>query len=68
MQESSSLSEEQREAAVALFEMGWGAKAAATRLGVRSKPVIRMACPVESSRRYGDSDQINPPEVPSETV
>ena len=42
MQDSSSLSEEQREAAVALFEVGWGAKAAATRLGVRSKAVIRI--------------------------
>jgi transposase-like protein len=42
MQESSSLSEEQREAAVALFEIGWGAKSAATRLGVRSKAVIRI--------------------------
>jgi transposase len=42
MQESSSLSEEQREAAVALFEIGWGAKAAATNLGVRSKAVIRI--------------------------
>jgi transposase-like protein len=42
MQESSSLSEEQREAAVALFEMGWGAKAAATKIGVRSKAVIRI--------------------------
>ena len=42
MQDSSSLSEEQREAAVALFERGWGAKAAATRLGVRSKAVIRI--------------------------
>jgi transposase len=42
MQESSSLSQEQREAAVALFEIGWGAKAAATRLGVRSKAVIRI--------------------------
>jgi transposase-like protein len=42
MQNSSSLSEEQREAAVALFELGWGAKAAATRLGVRSKAVIRI--------------------------
>ena len=42
MQDSSSLSEEQREAAVALFETGWGAKAAATRLGLRSKAVIRI--------------------------
>ena len=42
MQESSSLSEEQREAAVALFEIGWGAKSAATRPGVRSKAVIRI--------------------------
>lgn len=42
MQESSSLSEEQREAAVALFEAGWGAKAAATRVGVDSKAVIRI--------------------------
>lgn len=42
MQDSSSLSEEQREAAVALFEIGWGAKAAATSLGVRPKAVIRI--------------------------
>ena len=42
MQDSSSLSEEHREAAVALFEIGWGAKSAATRLGVRSKAVIRI--------------------------
>lgn len=42
MQESSSLSEEQREAAVALFEIGWGAKSAATSLGVRSKAVYRI--------------------------
>jgi len=42
MQDSSSLSKEQREAAVALFELGWGAKAAATRIGVDSKAVIRI--------------------------
>jgi transposase-like protein len=42
VQDSSSLSEEQREAAVALFEMGWGAKSAATRLGLRSKAVVRI--------------------------
>lgn len=62
MQESSSLSEEQREAAVALFEIGWGAKAAATKLGVRSKAVIRIHA-LWSSRRYSASDQINPSEV-----
>jgi transposase len=33
MYDSSSLSEEQRKAAVALFETGWGAKSVATRLG-----------------------------------
>ena len=42
MQDSSSLSEVQREAALALFEIGWGAKAAATNLGVRSKAVLRI--------------------------
>jgi transposase len=42
MQDSSSLSKEQREAAVALFELGWGAKAAATRIGAGSKAVIRI--------------------------
>jgi len=42
MQDSSSLSKEQREAAVALFELGWGAKAAATSIGVDSKAVIRI--------------------------
>ena len=42
MQDSSSLSEEEREAAVALFEIGWGPKSAATSLGVRSKAVYRI--------------------------
>jgi hypothetical protein len=39
MRDSSSLSEAQREAAVALFETGWGAKSVATRLGVRAEAV-----------------------------
>ncbi|WP_424991480.1 helix-turn-helix domain-containing protein [Paenarthrobacter nitroguajacolicus] len=38
----SSLSEEQREAAVALFEIGWGARAVARRLGVGTKAVLRL--------------------------
>jgi len=38
----SSLSEEQREAAVALFEIGWGSRAVATRLGVGRKPILRL--------------------------
>jgi transposase-like protein len=38
----SSLSEEQREAAVALFETGWGAWAVATRLGVGRGAVKRL--------------------------
>jgi transposase len=42
MYKGSSLSEEQRRAAVALFETGWGAKAVATRLGVRSKAIGRL--------------------------
>lgn len=42
MYESSSLSGEQRNAAVALFETGWGAKAAATRLGVRHQAIRRL--------------------------
>lgn len=36
---SSSLSEEQREAAVALFELGWGYKSVATKLGVGKKAI-----------------------------
>jgi len=42
MQDSSSLSEEQREAAVAWFETGWGAKSVATKLGVPAKAVVRL--------------------------
>ncbi|MHA7274894.1 helix-turn-helix domain-containing protein, partial [Arthrobacter sp. TMT4-20] len=42
MFESSSLSEDQRQAAVALFEAGWGAKSVANRLGVSSKPIGRL--------------------------
>jgi transposase len=42
MLKSSSLSEEQREAAVALFEIGWGSRALATRLGVGRKAVLRL--------------------------
>ena len=38
----SSLSEEQREAAVALFETGWGAWAVATRLGVGRGAIKRL--------------------------
>lgn len=41
MSKSSSMSEEQREAAVALFEIGWGSRAVATRLGVGRKAVLR---------------------------
>lgn len=37
MHACSSLSEDQRQSAVALFETGWGAKSVATRLGVRDK-------------------------------
>lgn len=39
MYESSSLSEGQRKAAVALFETGWGAKSVATRLGVSARAI-----------------------------
>src|SRR6476620_11510719 len=39
---SSSLSEEQREVAGALFETGWGAKAVGTRLGVSPKATGRL--------------------------
>lgn len=42
MSKSSSLSEEQREFAVALFERGWGTKAVATKLGVGTKAVLRL--------------------------
>ncbi|KRE72073.1 transposase [Arthrobacter sp. Soil762] len=42
MLKGSSLSEEQREAAVALFEIGWGARAVAKRLGVGTKAVLRL--------------------------
>lgn len=42
MQESSSLSEEQRNDAVALFETGWGPKSVATRLGVGVKAIRRL--------------------------
>lgn len=42
MQGSSSLSEDQRGAAVALFEAGWGAKAVATRLGAGVKAIGRL--------------------------
>lgn len=41
MFKNSSLSEEQREAAVALFEIGWGSRAVATKLGVGRKAVLR---------------------------
>jgi transposase-like protein len=42
MDARSSLSEEQREAAVALFEAGWGSRAIATKLGVGRKAVLRL--------------------------
>ncbi|WP_367400677.1 helix-turn-helix domain-containing protein [Arthrobacter sp. PsM3] len=42
MFKGSSLSEEQREAAVALFATGWGSRAVATRLGVGRKAVLRL--------------------------
>ena len=42
MFKSSSLSEEQRMAAVALFERGWGTRAGATKLGVGTKAVLRL--------------------------
>lgn len=42
MYPGSSLSERQREAAVALFEAGYGRKAVATRLGVSSPAVARL--------------------------
>ena len=40
MSNGSSLSKEQREAAVALFEIGWGARAVARRLGVGTKGCV----------------------------
>ena len=42
MFKGSSLSEEQREAAVALFAIGWGSRAVATKLGVGRKAVLRL--------------------------
>jgi transposase len=39
MRDSSSLSEEQRKAAVALFEAGWGAKSVAARLGAGARAI-----------------------------
>ncbi|MEO5994441.1 MAG: helix-turn-helix domain-containing protein, partial [Arthrobacter sp.] len=36
------MSEEQREAAVALFDIGWGTRAVATKLGVGTKAVLRL--------------------------
>jgi transposase-like protein len=42
MDKRSSLSEQQREAAVALFEIGWGSRAVATRLGVGRKALLRL--------------------------
>jgi hypothetical protein len=42
MFKGSSLSEEQREAAVALFATGWGSRAAASKLGVGRKAVLRL--------------------------
>ena len=43
MHERSSLSEEQREAAVALFDSGWGAKSVATRLAAPARAIRRYA-------------------------
>ncbi|BAS14301.1 insertion element IS1223 uncharacterized 20.7 kDa protein [Arthrobacter sp. Hiyo8] len=42
MLKSSSLSEEQRAAAVALFETGWGAKSVAAKLGVSKRAIGRL--------------------------
>lgn len=42
MRPCSSLSDDQRVAAVALFDAGWGPDAAATRLELRLKPVRRL--------------------------
>ncbi|CAH0217846.1 hypothetical protein SRABI83_02304 [Arthrobacter sp. Bi83] len=42
MHERSSLSEEQRKAAVALFDTGWGAKSVATRLGAPARAIRRL--------------------------
>lgn len=42
MYKGSSLSEEQSKAAVAWFETGWGAKAAATSVGVGKKAILRL--------------------------
>jgi transposase len=42
MHRGSSLSEEQRQIAVALFDTGWGAKSVATKLGVGGKAVRRL--------------------------
>lgn len=41
MLKGSALSEEQRKAAVA-FEIGWGSRAVATKLGVGRKAVLRL--------------------------
>ena len=53
----SSLSEEQREAAVALFETGWGAWAVATRLGVGRGAVKRLS--MADARRYDAGGEAN---------
>jgi len=42
MYKGSSMSEEQREAAMALFAIGWGSRAVATKLGVGRKAVLRL--------------------------
>lgn len=42
MFKSSSLSEDQRVAPVALFDRGWGTRAVATKLGVGTKAVLRL--------------------------
>jgi transposase len=41
MHERSSMSEEQRKAAIALFATGWGAKSVATRLGAPARAIRR---------------------------
>ncbi|WP_425362403.1 helix-turn-helix domain-containing protein [Arthrobacter citreus] len=38
----SSLSEDQRQSAVALFEIGWGDRAVSTKLGVRRSTIRRL--------------------------
>lgn len=58
MFKGSSLSEEQRVAAVALFERGWGTRAVATKLEVGTKAVLRL---YDRWRVRGDTALVSKP-------